>query len=144
MAVTLVPLKQARSLLKTGEIMHNSATSFWTYSSHFMHWIQYNNLILKHFITGYSNLILKHFITGYNIIIWYWNIFLFYMSICWAPFLKISPKRFTMVTVPLVSASEQTHCALVLCDRMTWHLLFLLSWGKTHSLLLFNHNLRQW
>ena len=57
MAVTLVSLKQARSLLKTGEIMHNSATSFWTYSSHFMHWIQYNNLILKHFSFLYEYLL---------------------------------------------------------------------------------------
>ena len=34
----------------------------------------------------------------------------------WAPHLKMSHKRFTMATIALSSASEQTNCALVVCD----------------------------
>ena len=42
--------------------------------------------------------------------------FVVFMSTCRAPHLEMSPKSFTMATVALFSASEQTHCALVVCD----------------------------
>jgi len=39
-----------------------------------------------------------------------------YMSTCRAPHLEMSPKRFTMATTALCSASEQNKYALVVCD----------------------------
>ena len=40
------------------------------------------------------------------------------MNACRAPHLQMSPERFTMATLclALFSASEQTHCTLVVCD----------------------------
>ena len=41
--------------------------------------------------------------------------FLFiYNNICPVPHLQMSPKSFTMATIALFSAAEQTHCALVI------------------------------
>ena len=42
--------------------------------------------------------------------------FIFYMNTRRAAHLEMSPKRFTMAAVSLFTASEQTHCALVVCD----------------------------
>ena len=38
------------------------------------------------------------------------------MKICHAPHLELSPKCFPVEIIALFSASEQTHCALVVCD----------------------------
>ena len=37
-------------------------------------------------------------------------------SCSWVPHLEMSPKCFTMAITALLSASEQTHCTLVVCD----------------------------
>ena len=42
--------------------------------------------------------------------------FEFYPNTCWATHFEISPKRFTTPTLTLLFASEQAHCALVVCD----------------------------
>ena len=42
--------------------------------------------------------------------------FLFYMNTCWVSHLGMSPNCFTMATTVLFSASEQTHCALIICN----------------------------
>lgn len=38
------------------------------------------------------------------------------MNIYRAPHLEINPKRFTVVTIELFSASEHTHSVLAVCD----------------------------
>ena len=38
------------------------------------------------------------------------------MNICRAPHLEVSPKRFTMATIELFSASEHTHSVPAVCD----------------------------
>ena len=40
----------------------------------------------------------------------------FFINTCRAHDLVISPRRFTLATIALFSASEQTHCALVVCN----------------------------
>ena len=44
------------------------------------------------------------------------RIYLFYMNTCLAFHVEISPKRFTVATIALLSTFGQTHCALVVCD----------------------------
>ena len=39
----------------------------------------------------------------------------FYINTSWAPYLKMSPKHFTMATRALFSAYKQTHCTVVIC-----------------------------
>ena len=51
-----------------------------------------------------------------------------FMNTCWAPHHEMSPKHFTVVTIALFSASEQTQCALVVCHlksvtHLTQHIL---------------------
>ena len=43
----------------------------------------------------------------------------YYMNTCWAPHLEMSPKYFTMATMALLSAFEQTQCAPNIWNRMT-------------------------
>ena len=44
------------------------------------------------------------------------KLYFIFVNTCWAPHLEMSPERFTMATIALFSASEQTSCALVVCD----------------------------
>ena len=52
----------------------------------------------------------------------------FYIHCCWAPHLEMSPKRFAMATTALLSASDKTQCALVICDS---------EWGTVALKVLF-------
>ena len=38
---------------------------------------------------------------------------------CWTPHLEMNPKGLMMATLVLFSASEGTHCTLVVCERMS-------------------------
>ena len=51
------------------------------------------------------------------------------MNICRAPHLEMSPKLFTMATIALFSASEQTHFALVVCHS-EWVGNAVIPWKK--------------
>ena len=52
----------------------------------------------------------------YCIVCLYLVFYFISMNTCWAPHREMSPRRFTMAAIALFSASEQTHCALIVCD----------------------------
>ena len=70
------------------------------------------------------------------------NMFLFYMNTFWAPHLEMNPEHFTVATLALLSASEQTHY-LCVCVCVCVHVCVWVYVLELNIVIIFNNVLKR-